>query len=138
MSVSAPRKSRISKKPDRPYKIGEKALSNVNPGDLIDEKLLNEPYQCTGRLVEDFQILCKQNQLTNLPPIIHRPKRIPSPVVQENKNDRSRKKYNSNLDALSINQSENFNSNFSADNKQKSNSTVIEQDENRDPGIIGL
>lgn len=135
MSVSAPRKSKNNKKNDRLSKLGDKSQLNINLVDLNDEKLLNEPYQCTGRLIDDIQILCKQSQVTNLPPIIHRPKRVPSPVVSENKNERTRhKKFTNNLDTLSINQSENLNSNFSVENKQKSNSTVFEQDENKDPG----
>lgn len=132
MSTSAPKKSKTQKKTERPLGKLEKQFTNVTPGDSFEEKLLNEPYQCTGRLIDDIQILCKQNHLFNIPPIIHRPKRLPSPV-HENKTDRIPKKKNpSNLETLSINQSENFNS-LSAD-KQKSNSTVIEQDENKEPG----
>ena len=46
-----------------------------------------EPYKCTGKFIDDFQIICKQNLLTYVPTIIHRAKRSNTPTASELKRE---------------------------------------------------
>ncbi|CAF0714616.1 unnamed protein product [Brachionus calyciflorus] len=131
---SAPRKSKTNKK-DRSSKLGDRSQTNISNIDLSEERLLNEPYQCTGRLFDDFQILCKQNQISYIPPIIQRPKRPTSPVLIDLKNDKTKGKRLATISTIDS-QSEQVLS--VPDNKHKSNSTFTEQDENKDSDIEAL
>lgn len=142
MSVSAPRKSKLTKKNERSSRLTDKSQANINLGELIEEKLSNEPYQCTGRLFDDFQNLCKQNQIKFTPPILHRAKRPTTPTLTEVKTEKARNNKKgtisvSNFDSQSITHSDQLlAAPLSSSQKQQSISTLNEQDEAKELGFF--
>lgn len=143
MSVSAPRKSKLTKKTEKVSRLTDRSQVNLNLGELNEEKLSNEPYQCTGRLFDDFHNLCKQNQIAYIPPVLHRGKRPSTPTLTDVKTEKSRIKRgtvsNTNFDNQSIAQSDQLLApTLSISQKQQSISTLNEQDEAKDSDLESL
>jgi len=81
--------STITKRNAKLSKNREKPI--IDSLDDIDD---SEPYQCTGKFNDDFQILCKRSKLKFIPMIMPRAKRPITPPPVETKFERIRlKKY---------------------------------------------
>jgi hypothetical protein len=72
------------KKSDSSHKSSKAEKSQLS-FDKKDEEILvtlakgDEPYKCSGKFIEDFQNVCKQNQINYIPQIIHRNKQSNMP-----------------------------------------------------------
>ncbi len=98
---------------------------------------LQEPYKCTGRFIDDFPNLCKQLELSYIPPVIHRQKRAPTPTISEHKTKSKKTAHSSILESNSlISQNEQQTGNSSISQKQNSIVQIVDGDENKDLGTL--
>lgn len=100
-----------------------------------------EPYQCTGKFADDFTNLCKQFQVSYIPPVIQRGKRPSTPTITDVKTEKSRSKkvtttQSTNNDSQSVTQSDIYLPANSHVQKQPSISNIYEQDELKDYGTF--
>jgi hypothetical protein len=74
------------KKSDSSHKSSKTEKSQLSFDKKEDELFVNlvkgddhQPYKCTGKFIDDFQNICKQNQINYIPQIIHRRKQSHTP-----------------------------------------------------------
>jgi hypothetical protein len=146
------KKIRVNKKLDKNQKLSDR--SQINLGiDLSDDasykgKIIKffffnyqfnnflEPYQCTGKFLDDFQNLCKQNQLNYIPPIVTRPKRPTTPALNDQKIEKPKlsKKQSESFQSISTNIQNGTSSELNLHQRQQNS---IESDD-KDLGIFSF
>lgn len=90
-----------------------------------------EPYKCTGKFIDDFQVICKQSQLGFVPTLIHRAKSYVPPTASEQlKMDRQRARETRKATAVSTTTS-------NAQLASETLSTSVMQSEAGGGGLVG-